>query len=59
METAGVSSVGDDLGIPEVDLELKSGKKIVAKTRKLKAYGHLLSVLKTLLVTTVLMLSLN
>jgi hypothetical protein len=33
---AGVSSVGDDLGIPEVDLELKS-EAIVAKTRKLKA----------------------
>ena len=32
----GVSSVGDDLGIPEVDLELKS-EAIVAKTRKLKA----------------------
>ena len=33
---AGVSNVGDDLGIPEVDLELKS-EAIVAKTRKLKA----------------------
>lgn len=33
---SGVSSVGDDLGIPEVDLELKS-EAIVAKTRKLKA----------------------
>jgi len=33
---AGVSAVGDDLGIPEVDLELKS-EAIVAKTRKLKA----------------------
>jgi len=33
---AGVSSVGQDLGIPEVDLELKS-EAIVAKTRKLKA----------------------
>ena len=32
----GVSNVGDDLGIPEVDLELKS-EAIVAKTRKLKA----------------------
>ena len=32
----GVSSVGEDLGIPEVDLELKS-EAIVAKTRKLKA----------------------
>jgi hypothetical protein len=30
------NSVGDDLGIPEVDLELKS-EAIVAKTRKLKA----------------------
>jgi len=33
---ADVSAVGDDLGIPEVDLELKS-EAIVAKTRKLKA----------------------
>ena len=33
---AGVTNVGDDLGIPEVDLELKS-EAIVAKTRKLKA----------------------
>ena len=33
---SGVSNVGDDLGIPEVDLELKS-EAIVAKTRKLKA----------------------
>jgi hypothetical protein len=32
----GSNSVGDDLGIPEVDLELKS-EAIVAKTRKLKA----------------------
>jgi len=32
----GVSAVGQDLGIPEVDLELKS-EAIVAKTRKLKA----------------------
>ena len=38
METAdGVSNVGDDLGIPEVDLELKS-EAIVAKTRKLKVW---------------------
>ena len=33
---AGTSNVGDNLGIPEVDLELKS-EAIVGKTRKLKA----------------------
>ena len=53
METVGVSSVGDDLGIPEVGLELKSEASLV-QTRKLGSYGHL-SCFKTLMLTTVLM----